>query len=787
MSRSERILFPSLLWRSKFTVPLTVGCMVASLMVPFSVWALNDDHTPHFNHHSHKHSHNHHSHKHFHQKFFQRIATFPVFLNTDIGEETVSEIVDATKDGKLLVYTDSANENIGFVNIQDPSNPQPDGIVDLAGEPTSVAILKNKWALATVNTSQDFVNVSGQLQIVNINSRQIVRSIELGGQPDSIAISPNEKYAVIAIENERDEDLGSGEPPQAPAGFIVIVDIVNKWNPNTWTTRVVDLENVPGLFPEDPEPEYVDINEKDIAAVTMQENNWIALIDLKTGTVKKDWDAGKVDLDEIDTNENDLIELNSSLEDVPREPDAVTWISNSRLATADEGDLFGGSRGFTIFKKNGDVDFSSGHAFEHLVARIGHYPEGRSENKGSEPEAVEYGEYGKGYKDRFLFVGSERASVVAVYRLDKHDHPHFVQVLPAGLGPEGVKAIPNRDLLIAASENDSRKDKFRGTISIYQLKHQRPTYPTILSNNRPDGTPIPWAALSALAADPSDPITIYTAHDSFFKESRLYKVDVSNFPAEITEEIILKDGGATVNFDVEGVTMSPNGGFWVVSEGHGSVDDASRPVTSLNLLLRVASDGTILKAIQLPAATNALQRRFGFEGVAAVENNSGDGEFVYVAVQREWVGDPNDQVRIARYDTKNDEWRFFYYTLDLPTSPNGGWVGLSEIVALDAETFLVLERDNQAGPDARIKKIYQFSINGLTPDVEGGTFPVIALHDKKLVRDLIPDLEATKGLVLEKVEGLAVLSNGDAFIVTDNDGVDDATGETQLINLGSLN
>ena len=51
-------------------------------------------------------------------KFFQRIATFPVFLNTDVNEETVSEIVAATEDGKTLIYTDGEFGGIGFVDIK---------------------------------------------------------------------------------------------------------------------------------------------------------------------------------------------------------------------------------------------------------------------------------------------------------------------------------------------------------------------------------------------------------------------------------------------------------------------------------------------------------------------------------------------------------------------------------------------------------------------------------------------------------------------------------------------
>jgi hypothetical protein len=151
-------------------------------------------------------------------KFFRRIATFPVFQNTCdgdpdfnncISETTVSEIIAASENGKLLIYTDSATENIGFVDITDPANPQPAGLVDVEGEPTSVAIVKN-YALAAVNTSPSFAAPSGQLKIIHIPSRRVVRSIELGGQPDSVAVSPDRRYAAIAIENERNEDLCVG-------------------------------------------------------------------------------------------------------------------------------------------------------------------------------------------------------------------------------------------------------------------------------------------------------------------------------------------------------------------------------------------------------------------------------------------------------------------------------------------------------------------------------------------------------------------------------------------------
>jgi hypothetical protein len=54
---------------------------------------------------------------------FTHIATFDV---TDNGS-AVAEIVDATRNGRTLIHTDSDNEVIGFVDIADPAAPQADG------------------------------------------------------------------------------------------------------------------------------------------------------------------------------------------------------------------------------------------------------------------------------------------------------------------------------------------------------------------------------------------------------------------------------------------------------------------------------------------------------------------------------------------------------------------------------------------------------------------------------------------------------------------------------------
>lgn len=112
------------------------------------------------------------------------------------------------------------------------------------------------------------------------------------------------------------------------------------------------------------------------------------MIDLETKTVTKSFSAGTVDLNNIDTKEEGIIDQTSSLENVPREPDGITFIGNDYLATADEGDLEGGSRGFTIFELDGNIVSTSGNTMEHIAAKVGHYPEERSGNKGNEPKTL---------------------------------------------------------------------------------------------------------------------------------------------------------------------------------------------------------------------------------------------------------------------------------------------------------------------------------------------------------------------------------------------------------------
>lgn len=148
---------------------------------------------------------------------FNRISTFQSCLNVEANcntdTEAVAEIVTASVDGLTLVYTDSETKSVGFVDIVDPSNPFPLGSIGVGGEPTSISTWGD-YAIVAVNTSENYVNTSGKLMAINIATQSVTNQWDLGGQPDSVAVSKDGKYIVIAIENERDEDLGEGIPPQ---------------------------------------------------------------------------------------------------------------------------------------------------------------------------------------------------------------------------------------------------------------------------------------------------------------------------------------------------------------------------------------------------------------------------------------------------------------------------------------------------------------------------------------------------------------------------------------------
>lgn len=695
---------------------------------------------------------------------FNRIASFPVVSNMAAGEDTAratsSEIIAATEDGMMLVYTDSPLGVIGLIDIADPKAPKPLGNLDMKGEPTSVAVVGRR-AYVAVNTSASFTNPSGRLAVVDLDSKAEVASCDLGGQPDSVARDANGSFLSIAIENERDEEAGDGRVGQMPAGYLVQVDLADN-TAQCGTLRKVELTGLTRIAPEDPEPEFVDINGQGETVLTLQENNHIAIV-ARDGSIVAHFPAGAVDLEGIDVVEDGALIFDGKLEGVLREPDSVKWLDDEHFATANEGDMDGGSRGWTVFAKDGSVVFESGASFERALAEAGHYPEGRSENKGVEPESVATGTFGG---TKLIFIGAERASAVGVYDATDMANPVLKQILPSGIGPEGYVTIPARNLLVSANEEDLGEDgAARSHVMIYEYQAAPAAYPMLTSAGAPDL--IGWGALSGLAADADG--TLWAISDSVYGgQPRIFRIDASGKPAKITAAIpVTRGGNPAQKLDIEGIALDGEGGFWLASEGRS---DQLIP----HAIYHVNADGEIEDEIAIPQSLAEAETRYGFEGIAKV------GDTLWMAVQREWKDDPKGQVKLLAYNTDSEEWGAVRYPLDKPAE--GGWMGLSEIVVF-GDNLYVVERDNLIGAAAVTKKIYRVPLADLKPAALDAELPVVT---KTEVRDLLPDLKANGGYVLDKVESLAIAADGTAWVITDNDGVDDSSGETMFFTIGKI-
>ena len=185
-------------------------------------------------------------------------------------------------------------------------------------------------------------------------------------------------------------------------------------------------------------------------------------------------------------------------------PDAATLQKNANLGrlnvTTANGDADGdgkfeklfafGARSFAIWTDSGHLVFDSGDDFEQITAaqipadfnsdnsENGSF-DGRSDNKGPEPEGVAIGEIGG---RTYAFVGFERIGGIIVYDITNPYRPRYVEYVnnrdfggdpeadTAGdLGPEGL-------LFIAAKDSPTRKpllvvaNEVSGSTSIYRIE-----------------------------------------------------------------------------------------------------------------------------------------------------------------------------------------------------------------------------------------------------------------------------------------------------------------------------
>jgi len=326
------------------------------------------------------------------------------------------------------------------------------------------------------------------------------------GEPDG-GVDPEGSVSIVTLDRGQ-ADLA---PSVATAGFGAF---------DAATLRADGVRIFPGkTVADDVEPEYITVV-GDTAYVALQENNALAVVDIPSATVTEVRSLGTVDHSQpgsgIDPSDRDdvLVPRVVPVEGL-RMPDAITSFTvggQTYIATANEGDardedarvknltldgtafpdaaalqadpelgrlqvstidgdtdgdgdldaLFSyGTRSFSILDETGAVVFDSGDLFARILARTLPDPEdaldGRSDNKGSEPEGITFGEVDG---TPYLFVGLERANVVLAFDVTDPANPVYDEFLSVdgAVSPEGLTFISAADsptgqaLLVVANE-----------------------------------------------------------------------------------------------------------------------------------------------------------------------------------------------------------------------------------------------------------------------------------------------------------------------------------------------
>ncbi|MCB9881413.1 MAG: esterase-like activity of phytase family protein [Planctomycetes bacterium] len=768
--------------------------------------------------------------------YFRQIASYGV-----VGG--IAEIVTASPDGNTLAYSDASGGRIGFVDVTNPANPVALPDVVTGGEPTSVSWAGNvvvaavkivTWSEGQPAPDPSDPGNAGALFVIDASNPQapsLIGTVAIGFQPDSVklVLRGRAPVAVVCIENEPivvdenelviDEDIPGF--PTSGATFpqdrslpgaiqVVTLDLANVASSNVATVALTEamLTRAGLLFPADAQPEYVDVH-GDLAAVTLQENNGVAVVDiahpLRPQLVRL-FSTGNASERLTDLTEDDAISFvqgypssigttipaptdgsGNQVPGGPRQADAIAFHPNGRvLYTADEGELnFTGGRGWSGWAVDGTQVFDDNGGLETVGLVFGQYPEGRSENRGVEIEGVTTATFGR---TDYAFVSSERGSYVGVYDVTNPVDPILIQFLPCGISPEGLVAIPQRGLFVTADEVSGTLTIFRGTSGL----PIRPSQPLLYSF---DGA---FGALSSLEAAPAG---FFSVNDNALPTTIFYG-RLGGPLAPIYPLIPVTVNGAQARYDGEGIVRDESiiagsrffGGFFLASEGNGS----SQP----NLIVQTTLFGEVLREIQLPANIDAAAdpsvggnavgsagggtiRGNGFEGVTL----SPSGRYLYACIQRQFNGEGATHTRIARYDLRQiangtaptnglrtgGDWEFFYYPLEAATG--AGWIGLSEIVAVTDEHFLVIERDQGIGAPTALKAVYAFSIEGRVVDTDGQ--PGEASGDDVVTKRLVRDVQGNF-FPYEKVEGVMLL-HGDLWVNMDNDG---GEVENRIVNTG---
>ncbi|WIY61943.1 choice-of-anchor I domain-containing protein [Bacillus arachidis] len=394
-----------------------------------------------------------------------------------------AEITASTPDGNTLVVTEADLGQIQILSIADLENIKVLGNVSFKdihseAEVTSVTVTPDgKYALAAFRTGDNLYDANkGQVAVVDLAAQRVVKTYEVGVGPDSVALAADGRTLIICNEDEENDPNDDNEvnmkKTKRPGSISMITFPDGDVMRGEHVELPIHMSNIGNgaIYKHDPQPEYVAINPKgDKAAVTLQENNAVAIVNIAEKRIENIFGLGTT-THKADLKKDGTISFQDEIT-ARLEPDGVTWDpSGEFLITANEGDLGknefkdgvkSGGRNISVWNQTGSLVYDSMNLIDEKVAAAGLYLDNRSENRGSEVENVTIGKI-KG--NPILAVAAERANAVLFFDMTIPMFPVYIGIAPsAGAAPEGIHKINGRDLFVSADEVD-------GVLSFYHIK-----------------------------------------------------------------------------------------------------------------------------------------------------------------------------------------------------------------------------------------------------------------------------------------------------------------------------
>jgi hypothetical protein len=373
------------------------------------------------------------------------------------------------------------------------------------GSVNSVAIYNGVAAAAIESSTR---TTPGTVQFFDTTTRANTGGVTVGALPDMLTFTPNGSKLLVA--NEGTPSI-YGIPASDPAGSVSIIDMATRTVTATASLSGVMQtgSNIRTNTGMDFEPEYITVNAAGTQAyVSLQEANAMGVLDLTTNSFSKVIGLGTKNFNTaanaIDPKDTDGIKnLRPANVSGLYQPDGMaayqaggkTYIvmANEGDTREDDGDkaragalttdadlkrlnvsttdsttnnlVTFGARSFSIRDENGNIVFDSGNQLDAKAIALGIYDDGRSDDKGVEPEGVTLLDIAG---RKLAFIGLERTTkgAVAIYDVTDPANASFVDMIvtDGDLAPEGLTTYTMGGISYLAISNE-----VSGTTSVYSL------------------------------------------------------------------------------------------------------------------------------------------------------------------------------------------------------------------------------------------------------------------------------------------------------------------------------